>query len=197
MPITLRINKKKHKIPKFDELTISQYKKVLDKVNDTKEEFNIINYISIVTGMKYNKTLDCSVDVPDFFIKELGEIVHDFNKIKPPKSLKIGEKEYFLKDHNISTFGHRFFMEQFINTNPSMIDTYVFIVSMLYCGEYDYAKIKDFMTYFDNMNYVDVLSTGCFFLNNSKNGEMKGFISLIKRMQSFLINIKTLKFKQG
>jgi hypothetical protein len=195
MPLPLRINNKKYKIPKFTELTVSQYKDVLKHIEKDKD-LNVITYLSVVTGLNYKTTIDSEIDIPQFFLDSLGQLVHEFTKIKAPDSIIIDDKEYKKKDYQIRSMGHRFFIEQYMNTNPSTIDAYLFVLAMLFCEEYDYQKIRDFMPKFDNLNYIDVLSMASFFLLNSKIGSKKGITNLKWFRPNILMKTRASKSKQ-
>jgi len=192
--IPIKINKKKHSIPSFEELTVRQYR---DVINSSAEgDMDIIKYLCIVKGYDYEKAQDFQMKGLDSINRRLGQLkiikadqptlkeVKYIEDEKPKKYVRVdhGKQnyEYFdLNNISIETAGHRLLIEQELKNKATWLDLYVFCVAMLMVNiksdeskkKYDFELIKKYQKLIENENAYDILCLGGFFLRNIIHGE--------------------------
>jgi len=216
--IPIKINKQKINIPSYEELTVKQYR---DVINSTVEgDMDIVKYLCIVQGYDYVKAQDFKIKGLDSINVRLGEFkiiradqppIKEATYIeddKPKKYVRVdhGKEnyEYFdLSNIQIETAGHRLLIEQELKNKATWLDLYSFSIAMLMVNlkykdntkRYDYELIKKYQGLIENENAYDTLCLGGFFLRNIMNGE-KGVRRFLRNwIFRLLTRTSTLKSK--
>lgn len=202
--ITIRINNKKVLIPKFEDLTVKQYRDLLPHIA-TSGLLDVLRYISITTGIDYEesknsefKGLDVLNDLMgDFrFIAGANEQIKSINYIegvKPKMLMKVRGKYIDLRKFKPKAIGYRILVEQFIKTEPSVLDLYVFMCAAVLHSNFDYDEIIEFKEYLEDHPAYEVLSIGAFFFIKLKKGENKGRRLLTWLRKVLLTNMLTTR----
>ena len=184
--INLKLNNQNYEIPTYKELTVKQFIE-LRKRKDT----NLINYLSVVTGLRFADIWTCKVNRPHDLAIRIGKYM-DYTERKPGRRILVDDKTHFLPESmEIETVGQRFTIEE--NGKNLKDEEYLcFVLAVGLLGnEMDYNKINSLKDKIMNQPYINVLPAGFFLLKNLWIGndiEMRGSLSPVR-----LIKIVQLK----
>ena len=182
--IKIKINKSSVNIPRFNELTVAEYRELLPHISKTGM-INVVKYISVTTGIDYKSTLKMEVDglgllnssLGDFkFIAGADEFVNGINYIeslKPSLIQKYKGKIYDFRRKKPKEVGYRILLEQYLLEEPSYLDLYLFMSAAMLCESFDYDEVIEVKTNLENKNAFDILAFGAFFFKKWKRKESK------------------------
>lgn len=166
--ITIRINGETTKIKTFDELSVSDYI-TFRKMEEDEGKIDLLKYLSVVLDTAFEDVLEFKVNNIEIINNALGEL-KDYRKHSVPKELFVSGEIFILKGKKIQTLGHRFFMTEYEKQKPEFEDYLCYMVALLMADELNADKILNLKNKLLNLNYLDVLSTGNFFLDNFLSG---------------------------
>jgi hypothetical protein len=201
--IEIEINKKKKPIKNYSELTLKEYKEVIELIKENIS-FNIMNYLAYQSGYKYDDFLLQEVKG----LKLLSDIIGTIRLIKGESEVDghfieglplkmwglLNDKYYDLRNIKIkSKVGYRTVIEQYTQSKPTYLDLYSFtyatILNMEANKSFDYESILEIQKELEKQNAYHVLGNGAFFLTNLVNGEKKGE-RFLRVLRTLLIKIK-------
>lgn len=211
--ISIKINKKKVSIPTYRELTVKQYKEVA--LSFHSGQLDTVRYISIVTGVNYDKALNYKIDglyainrlLGDWYdlLGDLPEVkeINYIEKLPVHKIFKFERYIYDLRKKEVLTAGYRVAIERRIQQKATWLELYLFTLALVINteknkgteDEYNIDEILEIETKLYDYNAVDVLSLGGFFLKSIIGGE-KIVNRLLKRfLYALLTKTRRLKSK--
>lgn len=178
--MVIKINGKKKFIKRFNELTISEYKKVIQSIHEERQ-FNVVKYLSIVNDIDYKEALNIRfnnfhllnnfIGEPFFILgqTERQEGINYIEDVKPNFHFKYDGKYYDLRNMKLNRAGHRYLIEQEISKGKNLIDLYTFSLAVALCENYDYDHALKITEGLQSYLAIRVLSLGAFFFNNMTN----------------------------
>lgn len=175
--IKLIINGKKQEIPTCDELTVRQYTDLMKK-----ENYNFINYLSVVTGMNYKESFNAKIKNAEGILKVIGS-VKDITKVKAKSKFVIENEIYHRDKCLIETVGQRIMIEEAIPNFKNVIDQMLFIMATGILKEPDYEKVIELRNKLFQYNYIKILPIA-FFLNKSLRNGGRNVMNIFLRLRN-------------
>lgn len=160
----VKINNKKHKIKIASELTVSEYIKLMSKDTSQNSYETLINYLSIITRMKYGNVAD--INISDETIKRIfvyiGEII-------PVENIQITDKFYYKRTGvtlyanslDWRTLGARKMLED--AKLGSYLEQTIYLLACYLSKDYDNDRIGSIYDELMNYNAYETFSFAFFF----------------------------------
>lgn len=188
--ITIQINRKPIDIKTFNDLTVKEYLQVKTKI-ENKKDFNLIDYLSIVTDTRYSVIRDLKINPIKLqaITNSLGQL-QDYTKIPPGKKLIINDRYYFKNNMTLDTLGARFMIEE----NAKQLEgeqLLCFILATAITGGKSFTETNNMYSKLLNTNYIEVLPMAFFLAKNLRNGK-RGVMSYLVRLGN---SIKTMQLR--
>jgi hypothetical protein len=199
MKAAIKIDKKRHNIKPFKDLTTGEFLRFMDLGSD------FAGYISAVTGLDKNTILQSK----NTKILELAEVigkielpfVHENGNFKTTytdnKIYDYTNERVYVLNKNGFNVGQRILIRNILAQAKSNSELMVEIVAVMTLDKLEFSEIETRKKELLECNYFEVLGLGAFFLHKLKNTlarEQKP--SLISKIR-FLINTKFKKKKQA
>jgi hypothetical protein len=193
-------------VKQYSELTLAEYRKIMD-VLSVKGEISLIDYISIITNNSYKSVMGAEIR-GDHKLKMLGHIyfvaglgekkknLYYIEDLHVHKIFRYKRKLYDFNQINERARGYRILLNEFMKTNPTIIDIYTFCLAMMLENEFDYKSVIRIKEDLENYSYTKVLTLGGFFFFNITHGKSRVIKGLLMLTRKYLTNILTLKSKQ-
>lgn len=197
--ITIKLNGKTKEIKPYRELTLKEYKEVLEAANN-KPNYSIFDYIAYQTGYSFDELQLQKLTGITLLSKELGElkvINGDHNTIEDiplKKYTSYDGKIYDLSHVKMkSKVGYRVLIEQYMQTNPNYIELYTHVLATVLNYEknknFDYDNVRLIADGLEKYNAYNVLGNGAFFFFNLMHGGMKG-LRFLRMCRNILIRMR-------
>lgn len=197
----IKINKKKHQIKLYKDLTIKEYREIVNAVAE-KPTYSVFDYIAYQSGFTYDEMMLQNVTNLNLLQDELGDmlVISGDQKLKGVKTIEqLPLKKWItyqgkiidLSNINIkSKVGYRVVIEQYMQSKPNYMQIYTFVMAVIIQerikGNFDYGSIEQIMVDLDNQNAYNILGNGAFFLRNLVSGERKGWNYLKTRVRTLI-----------
>lgn len=208
--INIKINGQKKPIKVYSELTLKEYRDIVNAVKD-KPSYNVFDYIAYLTGYKFEELMLQKVTNMKLLSDQLGEmlIVAGDEKLKGVKVIEqLPLKKFIVYDGKLidlsrvdikSKIGYRAVIEQYLQNKPNYMQLYAFtlatIIQERLRDNFDYASIEKITNKLDDYNAYHMLGNGAFFFRKLIHGERKG-LNFLKMLIPTWIKTKVLKLEQ-
>lgn len=182
----LKINKTDYTIKTASLLTCKEY------IALSKTQGNLLDYIAVVTGLEFKSVADTR-----FKDGTLTRLASYIGAVKDATSLPRSLMFYYAKkrqiiteEFNFESVGTNYLMQIKGQKTTNVLELMVYMLAIAIQKDYDSSKIDAIYEDLLNENYINVYSFIVFFFKNYLNGQNKKRISLIQRIQVFLIKMK-------
>lgn len=196
--IPIKINGKKQQIKLYSELTLKEYREVINAVAE-KQTYNVFDYIAYQIGYTFDALMLEKVSNLELLQDQLGDILvvkgESDVKVKCIEHLPLKRfKQYkgkaidFSRVKIKSKVGYRVVIEQYLQSKPNYMELYSFVLATIIQerlnGNFDYSSIEEINKNLENENAYHVLGNGAFFLTSLTLGGWKGlrFLRVLKNI---------------
>lgn len=183
-------------IPRIKDLTVKQFKSVIDKCIDDGT-LNYLKYLALFTGIEYEQLKKAKSGKYDlvFLVNHVGDFDEDYKNNKVPKYFELKNKIHEVKGLGLDTIGKEYTFTSMINDEMSELEVYCLLLAIQFNERDDTELVEDNLRDIENKNWVDIMTIGNFFLHRSKIFQKKGIRHMIQLLNSILTKIKHLKSK--
>jgi len=187
----LKINKTSIEIPTADNLTCRQY---LECLKATENEFFILKYISIVSGLSYSEIANSNINFTTIqrVNSYIGQLkTFDYMLINQSSQILIKGNLFVStrKDFDVERVGVRFLFEAKAAETENSAELAIYLLAILLTPSFDYDEVEEQYSKLLEENYIKILSFSAFFLSNYLKTSKEGRKSLIMRALAWIKNI--------
>jgi len=187
----LKINKNSIEIPTADNLTCRQY---LECLKANENEFFILKYISVVSGLSYSEVANSSISFITIqrinnYVQQLKQF--DYFLINQSAQILI-KGDLFVstrKDFDVEKVGVRILFEAKAAQTESREELAIYLLAILLTPSFDYKEVAERYEQLLEENYIKILSFAAFFLSNYLKTSKNERKSLIMRVLAWIKNI--------
>lgn len=183
----IKINGTNYDIKTSANLTVKEY------IELSKLDGNILDYISVVTGLKFKSIADC------FFTDLTLNRLHSY--VQPIRQVENLDRSYLFmykrtgqivseKTFNFDSVGTMFLMQTRSEQTTNNLELMVYLLAIAIQKEYDAEKIENIYNELLEYNYIQIFSFIAFFFRKLYYGSNKNRTSLSKRIKVFLISLQ-------
>jgi len=180
--ITIKINGKKVQIPRFNELTVKQYKELIPFIADSGQ-LDPLRYVSVTTGNDYEKSLRFEIKGIRLLNEALGIFkficgdvdacsgIEYIESSKPARYFEYDGRVRDVESVRLNAVGYRILVEQYLKERPTYLDMYIYMLACVLTNNFDYEEVMETVEKLQSENAYKVLITGAFFFYKWKRKE--------------------------
>ena len=179
--IPLKINGNQTNVPTISELSTGKFLKLLDM-----NEFNFIDYLSVVLDMSKKVASNLKIKNLPFLYDQLYGTIPDYELSRPQKRLVIDKKNYNLNDD--FTIGQRITIEE-VGRGKTENELIILILAVA-CDSENYEKLIPKILESPAKN---VMPEAFFLLRNLSSGRSyaRNFIRMLRIITTLIKNLKS------